>query len=396
MGNSFSNSDSSNPSSDDSSSEKGYKSYKELLTFTWYDTIKKKLKDNSLDILSETELDNLINSLGDEKIFLDRYLNLKEIYNDENLQQITKDLQKLHDFQENNIKPSVEEGRNLLNNLLQLRRKSDKFNVYLTISKLSDGRSESPYLRFLAKHVLRNEYGMFHIGLEVDGIVLEWGTGDAGPHLIYPKIYVNRNNMIAYIRVNYESNFSQEFNQRTNIYSQLWNTLCQTFPDPLSIITTTYRKLLTFVTDIGVIPSEKLQIIAQKCVFWNKNIYYNPLNRNCQHFIDGMLKALGLEFHPKGEFKKFLDRIIKYADDSFLFQEIEFFSRQDLDQYADQNWDEIQNIWDKRLLLCYSDMMKGLYELDKNDTNDKKSKWGPMENQERWDRREYELKLISV
>ncbi|CAG8454079.1 15500_t:CDS:1 [Dentiscutata heterogama] len=391
MGNSFSNSDSSNTSnntsSDNSSSEKGYKSHKELLTSNWYNTIKNKLKDNSLCIRSETELDNLINSLGDEKIFLDRYLNLKEIYNDENLQQITKDLQELNILQENNFTPSEEEGRNLINSLLQHRRKSDKFNVYLFISKLSNGRSDSPYLRFLGKHVLRNKYGMFHVGLEVDGIVLDWGTGDAGPHLIYPKIYVNRiYDKIAYIRVNYDSNFSREFNQSTNRFSQFWNILCHIFSDSLSIISTMYRMLLTFVTNIGVIPSQKLQIIAQKCVFWNRFIFYDPLNRNCQHFIDEMLKALGLEFHPEGEFKKFLDRIINYADDSFLFQEIEFLSRQDLDQYANQNWDKIQNIWDKKLLLCYSDMMEGLY------VNDKNPKWGPMENKMRWEQREYELR----
>ncbi|CAG8612192.1 hypothetical protein C2G38_2153495 [Gigaspora rosea] len=228
---------------------------------------------------------------------------------------------------------------------------------------------------------------MFHVGLEVDGIVLEWGTGDAGPHLIYPKININQIYEIARLRINYDSSLSREFNHSTNQLSQFWNDLNQLSFDLLSAIKKLYKYLISFVMNIGVIPSGKLQIIARKCVFWNKNIFYHPVTRNCQHFIDEMLQALGLEFYPKDEFKNFLDRICNYADDRFMFQESEFFSRQDLDQYADQNWNKIQSIWNKKLLLCYSDMMNGLYKCDEN------SVWGPMDNQEKWQQREYELRV---
>ncbi|CAG8469394.1 7291_t:CDS:2 [Dentiscutata erythropus] len=141
--------------------------------------------------------------------------------------------------------------------------------------------------------------GMFRIGFEVDGIVLEWSTGAAGPHLIYLKIYCQL-----------QFKFYPLYQQ--------------------------YIK--SFVTNIGVIPFQKLQIIAQNSCF----ISYNPLNHNCQHFIDKMLKAPDLEFHPEGEFKNFLDRIINYADDNFLFQKIVFFLREELDQYAEQNWDKFK------------------------------------------------------
>ncbi|KAF0557677.1 hypothetical protein F8M41_012809 [Gigaspora margarita] len=317
ISNSSNNSLSNISNSSNKTPEKGYKSHQELLNSSWYGRIKDKLlKDgNLLGEQAETELDNLINSLGDETIFLNRYLALKEVYNDENLQQIANDLQEINDRQENNFTPNEEEGRNLINGLLQHRRESDKFNVYLFISKLTNGRSDSPYLRFLAKHVLRNKYGMFHVGLEVDGIVLEWGTGDAGPHLIYPKININRLYEIARLRVNYDSSLSREFNHSTNQLSQFWNKLNHIFSDLLLIIIKLYKYLLSFVMNIGVIPSGKLQIIARKCVFWNKNIFYHPVTRNCQNFIDEMLKALGLEFHPKDEFKNFLDRICNYADD---------------------------------------------------------------------------------
>jgi hypothetical protein len=99
-----------------------------------------------------------------------------------------------------------------------------------------------------------------------------------------------------------------------------------------------------------------------------------------------MTEALGLKFHPEGEFKSFLNRIVTCADDRFLFREREFLSRQDLDQYADQNWNKISNVWDKRLLLCYSDMMNNMYEYRHDE------RWDPMENSEKWHLREHELK----
>ncbi|PKY60292.1 hypothetical protein RhiirA4_518073 [Rhizophagus irregularis] len=256
--------------------------------------------------------------------------------------------------------------------------------LYLFIEKLSSNRSDSSFLRFVANSVFKNKYGMFHVGLEIDGIVLEWGTGDAGPHLIYPRINTNKiYEKIAHIRVNYDSNFSREFNHSTNTFLQNWRHHMQNF---ISVIKNYIIKLLNFVLKIGVVPSNKLQIIAQKCVYWNRNYDYDPLNRNCQHFINEILEALNLKFNPEGEFKKFLDRIVKYADDRFLFQEIEFLSRQDLDQFADQNWNMITNSWDKKLLLCYSDMMNNMFECKYDE------KWGPMNNKEKWIEREYELR----
>ncbi|CAB4479704.1 hypothetical protein RhiirA1_534079 [Rhizophagus irregularis] len=355
-----SNSGSSNNSESNSSKNRPIND-----SLTWYNKIKDKLKDGEVcNSFGEVELNELILSLGDETRFLNRYLRL-----DDNLKQITKDLQKLDDIQKNRNITSEQDELNLTRGLL---RKSDKFNVYLFISKLSDNRSDSPFLRFLANSLFKNKYGMFHVGLEIDGIILEWGTGDAGPHLIYPRVNTDRlYEKIAYIRVSY---FSQEFNPTTFTRNNVSN-----------IILDVMKKYLFFDPKIGVVPSKQLQIIAQKCVSWNKDFHYSPLSRNCQHFIDEMLEALDLKFNPEGEFEKFLDRIVKYTDDRFLFQEREFFSRQDLDQFADQNWVKISNVWDKRLLICYSDMMNNMYE------NNHDEKWGPMKNKLEWDVREYAL-----
>ncbi|RGB27616.1 hypothetical protein C1646_718143 [Rhizophagus diaphanus] len=336
-------------------------------SLSWYNKIKDKLKDGEVcNSLGEEEINELILSLGDETRFLNQYLKLY----DNHLKQITNDLRKLDDIQKNRNITSEEVELNLTRSLL---RKSDKFNVYLFISKLSYNRSNSPFLRFLANSLFKNKYGMFHVGLEINGIILEWGTGDAGPHLIYPRFNTDRlYEKIAHIRVSY---YSQEFNNLTTFTR---NNLS-------NIILDVMKKYLFFDPKIGVVPSKKLQIIAQKCVSWNKDFYYNPLYRNCQHFIDEILEALDLKFNPESEFEMFLDRIVKYTDDRFLFQEKEFFSRQDLDQFADQNWVKISNVWDKRLLLCYSDMMNNMYE------NNHDEKWGPMKNKLEWDAREYTL-----
>ncbi|EXX63595.1 uncharacterized protein OCT59_025544 [Rhizophagus irregularis] len=361
-------SDSSNESSSDSTTSS---SSRDIIL---YNEIKNKLKDEELcKSLEERELNELILNLGDETRFLNQYLQL----GDNHLNQITNDLRTL--VQNNNFS-IISLGEYYVRNLLRKhRRKSDKFNIYLFISKLRDDRSDSPFLRFFAKSLLRNKYGMFHVGLEIDGIILEWGTGDAGPHLIYPRVNTKRLcEKLAHIRVNY----GQEFNLITT-FSETW------YHKLYNYILNKMRKFLSFVPKIGSISSDKLQIIARKCVYWNKNFNYNPLRRNCQHFIEEILEALGLTFNPEGEFKKFLDRIVNYADDSFLFQEEEFLSRQDLDQFADKNWDKISNVWDKRLLLCYSDMMNNMYEYK----HDKKwEKWGPMNSKEKWVERENELR----
>ncbi|UZO14664.1 uncharacterized protein OCT59_006115 [Rhizophagus irregularis] len=136
-----------------------------------YNVIKDKLNDEELfekiyNSLGKEELNKLILSLGDETRFLNRYLKL----DDNHLDKINRDLQKLDRLQGNNFIPSEEDGRDLL----------------------SDNRSDNSFLRYLANSLFRNKYGMFHVGLEIDGIVLEWGTGDAGPHLIYPRINTNR------------------------------------------------------------------------------------------------------------------------------------------------------------------------------------------------------------
>ncbi|RIA88918.1 hypothetical protein C1645_825597 [Glomus cerebriforme] len=369
----------------------GYKTTQDLHDIDWYTAIKTKLQndDHLFGTLSETELNELIYSLGDEKTFLDRYLNIKEVYNDDHLKQIKNDLEELYDHQAyNNVPLSEQEGRNLINGLLQHRSKSDKFNVYLYISKLSGNRSEIPLLRDIAKNTFKNKYGMFHVGLEIDGIVLEWGTGDAGPNLIYPKFNPHRiYDNIAHIRVNYDSNLCRELNNSITFYSKNWSNLYKPVTDLFSLILNMFKKLLNDATHIGFIPTNKLQIVARKCVFWNKNYYYSATNRNCQQFIEEMLKSLGLKFEPEAEFKKFMDRITGHADDRFLFKEEEFFSRYDLDQYADQNWDRISNIWDKKLLLCYSNMMDGMYKSNGDST------WGPKKNKGKWQEREYELRV---
>ncbi|CAB4479705.1 unnamed protein product [Rhizophagus irregularis] len=297
-------------------------------------------------------------------------MHLELFYDNDHLKKINRDLRRLDRLQGNNFIPNEEDGRDLVNGLLQRRREADKFNVYLFIEKLSNNRSDSSFLRFVANSVFKNKYGMFHVGLEIDGIVLEWGTGDAGPHLIYPRINTNKiYEKIAHIRVNYDSNFSREFNHSTNTFLQNWRHHMQNF---VSIIKNYIIKLLNFVLKIGVVPSNKLQIIAQKCVYWNRNYYYDLRNRNCQHFINEILETLNLKFNPEGE-------------SSF---------RDNLDQFADQNWNMITNSWDKRLLLCYSDMMNNMYEYKYDE------KWGPMNNKEKWIEREYELrtdyKLIFI
>ncbi|RHZ43757.1 hypothetical protein Glove_856g4 [Diversispora epigaea] len=357
---------------------------------SWYTVIKRKLKEDDkilekLDIETEDQLDELIISLGEEHIFLEKYLKLNPEYNDHHVREINRNINQIEDDIACGVELDAREYENTINNLLEKRRKSDKFNVYFFITKLNNGISDSPVGRKISKNI--TTYGAFHVGIEVDGITLEWGSGNAGPSLIYPNIDPRK--MIAYLRINYESSMTSTINTRIKsiILAAILLDYKKIGSELLSAIKDTYKMMLNFAIMIGIIPSNKLKIIAEKCVYWNRNNYYNSVRRNCQTFVIQLLNALDLEFKPQGEFQKFLNRIINDADDRFIFKNIEFKSRSELDNYVDQYWDSIKNeeIWDKKLLLCYSDMMQTKYIQDNTPI------WGPM-NHSKWNRREFELR----
>ncbi|RIB27214.1 hypothetical protein C2G38_2062704 [Gigaspora rosea] len=137
------------------------------------------------------------------------------------------------------------------------------------------------------------------------------------------------------------------------------------------------------IYQLGEITKDRLRLIAEKCVYYNKKHNFQLISKNCQHFVDEMLACLNLKFKPEGEFRKFMDRI-RQGDASFQFKNITFESRMDFDRYVDIHWKNLENEWDKKLLICYSDVMESLY-LRGEDV------WGP-KNIEVWLQRYEDLK----
>ncbi|CAG8612335.1 11581_t:CDS:1 [Ambispora leptoticha] len=356
----------------------------------WYAFIKNKLieletfeNEKYISLLTELEIKNqeglheLIYQLGDADLFFEKFLKPKIEESEKLLRRINADVRALSDFRD-----MPEDSKEMsLRNAREYRRENKKYNVYLLIEKTDF----SEILQSLAPVM---KYGIFHVGLEIDGVIIEWGCGPAGQSIVYPRVDERR--MLAYIRLNYkrmnrDSVIMSACNKNiSNIINNLGIGCIITFV--LELLGLIYR----FFYHLGNIKEDKLKIIAERCVYYNKTHNYHFLRNNCQHFLDQILIAIGLEFKPEGEFKKFMDRIKYKGDGAFRFKDAVFKSRMELDRYADAHWNSLDNEWDKKLLICFSDMMERMYERGIE-------VWGPMDlvNFEKWERRYEDLEALG-
>ena len=121
------------------------------------------------------------------------------------------------------------------------------------------------------------KYGMVHTALQVGAIVLDWDL----PSLISP--HFNYCDIVASLDIN-----SLQMEQN----SMIWN-----FFATLKDYSRRLFNIITFGYFIEHINKTKLKIIAEFCTAWNRTKKYDPISRNCQHFVDELLTALN--FDPK-------------------------------------------------------------------------------------------------
>ncbi|CAG8492156.1 1823_t:CDS:1 [Cetraspora pellucida] len=363
----------------------------------WYQVIKKKLEAISENeyttLLQELEIESqhdLIWLFGNENLFMEKFLTIKIEKHEKLLEEMESEFRQLRDFQQYPQEITADELRNEWKNTLEYREQSKNYNIYLYFEKLS---INNIVLQTICRSIF--PYGAFHVGLEIDGIVVEWGYGFAGPSIICPRTDARK--MLAYVRLNYEK-IDSEYNARYNFKELLpigatirafsLATLATNLIRIIGIIAYSLIAIALYfshkvIYHLGKINKNRLRLIAETCVHYNKTYSYSATGRNCQHFVDEMLESLGLKFKPEGEFLKFMKRI-KNGDGSFQFKDTNFESRKDFDSYVDSHWDSIENEWDKKLLICYSDVMDSLY-------NRGEDLWGP-KNLEAWLNRYEELK----
>ncbi|CAG8458435.1 10152_t:CDS:2 [Ambispora leptoticha] len=328
-----------------------------------------------LEIKNQEEFHELIHQLEDADLFFEKFLKHNIEESEKLLRKINADVRALSEFRD---MPEDSKKMSLMN-ALEYRRENQKYNVYLFIEKTD----VSEMLRDLASFT---EYGVFHVGLEIDGIIIEWGCGPAGQSIVYPRVDERR--ILAHVRLNYkrmnpDSAIVNACNKKIN---HIIDRLGAGNRITTSVLDTLLSLIYRLFYHLGTIKEDKLKIIAERCVYYNKTHNYHFLRNNCQHFLDQILIAIGLEFKPEGEFKKFMDRIKYKGDGAFRFKDAVFKSRMELDRYADAHWNSLENEWDKKLLICFSDMMERMYERGID-------VWGPM-NFENWERRHEDLKAL--
>ena len=332
---------------------------------TWYKNIHDKLRKSGelSNITSEEEQDQIIRSLGDADLFLEKYLQLEKHQNKVLLEKLQAEIECVSGIGINN----EEEAERMIDSLLDYRRRATEFDVRIFFTRI-EGLNTNSIATGLAGRM--TTYGPVHVGLVISGTPLHWNTNslvsfvlDPKPLLSYSRVYLGRMRYDEkmFEKVIKESKVST-VEQAENYYQRLVQMHYDTKREA-------FMKLGQFAT-------EKLQKIAEVCVVYNKVKSYNVLRCNCQTFVDDVLKAIDMEFKPQDEFEHFMERIrtSNTNSDSFIYKDQNFQSRKEFDRYVDENWRSETSIWNKRLLIQYSDLMENMYlKSGKTDTN-----WGPM------------------
>ncbi|CAG8746967.1 15334_t:CDS:1, partial [Racocetra fulgida] len=266
--------------------------------------------------------------------------------------------------------------RNMWQNTLKYKEQSMNYSIYLFFEKL---HNDNIIYRKIGS--IFYNYGGFHVGLEIDGIVVEWGYGLAGPSIVYPKPDLRK--MLAYMRLNYEkiekldsgfklSKVLLPIGVVAGVGLEVIGVMGAAIGAKIAIaaVIGVIIHLLIMITlycsykpiyYLGEITKNRLHLIAEKCVQYNQTHHYSLL-LSCQHFVDDILRSIDIKFKPEGEFLEFMNRIRYHGDGSFQFKGFKFESRKDFDSYVDAHWDSIKNEWDKKLLICHSDVMENLYQ----------------------------------
>nr|CAG8631464.1 14305_t:CDS:1 [Entrophospora candida] len=238
------------------------------------------------------------------------------------LRNIESEIRSLRDFQTSD---SQDLTQMVWKNTLEYRKQSKNYNVYLFIEKIDEEYCNST----IAGNVITRftNYGLFHVGLEIDGIIIEWGYGSAGSSIVCPRVDAKR--MLTYVRVNYE-----QINSESSPLSYILSGAVISLASVVVALTGGIGLFFTvlgvnalavilvasysIIYHLGTIKKDRLKQIAEKCVRYNKTHGYNLITNNCQHFVDEVLESIGLKFKPEGEFKEFMDRI-KYNNDDDSF-----------------------------------------------------------------------------
>ncbi|KAJ3045029.1 hypothetical protein HDV00_012451 [Rhizophlyctis rosea] len=121
--------------------------------------------------------------------------------------------------------------------------------------------------------------------------------------------------------------------------------------------------------NVGVMDTdEKYMIVAKACTHYNTTQTYNMASNNCQTFVNHILHLLNIPpFNPKDEFAVFWHNVSRKGTTQFKYKNKVFNNRRDFDQWVSEHWETEKSFWNRRLLVCFDEMMERRFEREREE-----------------------------
>lgn len=193
-----------------------------------------------------------------------------------------------------------------------------------------------PVTRFFSRFskLFALQYGPLHAAIQVDDVVLQWGTSS----LVIPDRYdpadpvfltdVNSNTAAAQVATALQTCVSDSFGQID------------------------YNEQIELQFDLAVNVEEMIDKIKAVIVNYNKYRYYNVILCNCQSFVDDVMKAIGVKNVPQnltGKLKGYFKQLTTDKSKALLS---DFPTHESLDEYVATQDLPCLTQHDKEYLLC--------------------------------------------
>ena len=306
----------------------------------WKTKIREKLEAESSGIYDEIkrlhnmEKEDFIFALGDKKTFKEKFLVPHyKMYNLlQNINTIIKEKR-----EKNLTKEEIQESITELNKI-KLELAESKIEIFFC----NAAKEDQKFLKLLANVVMK--YGLIHTGLLIDDLVIQWGRGRLGKHLINPSKNVRYNDYIYAIELDNK---------------KIWELIKETYDNIEDYITNKRKYEEMGTLKAFNIANEQLDIIAEQCVYYNINKTYSLYYENCQNFVNSILNRIKLKVNKDGEVGRVLNIVADKGNIiDFIYKNNTFNSRNDLDQFVFKcNFEQLPKD-DRRVLFCYRNVFE--------------------------------------
>eukprot|EP01038_Epipyxis_sp_PR26KG_P009768 gene9768-13139_t len=260
---------------------------------TWIDVIVDKLRKSGNEYYknaTENELRNTAFILGDPTAFYNHFFKTLPDQNAARQQDISEIVSLLANHTQLN---DLELNAAMERQQLAIKAVADgdgELEISLTFREIGFSWT----MRQAAKAL--SYFGGIHAAIVVNNaMIIEWGCGPGGDHLIIPRNLDVAEIGASFIIAKHSSGF--------------YNQVTQYIYNPLEAIMDLLRYLGS-VIGLFQATSKELKKISENICEWNRTKYYDPLNSNCQHFANSIcIAATGKRFTPGREISNYMDRV---------------------------------------------------------------------------------------